>query len=354
MKLTRWARRALFLLVVATVFGLILVYPPLRIASLVTGENWFSLPWATILFALPFGARLLSQRYPGSVTRALSATVFTLLGACFLAFCLLIPLEPLLLADLVPPAPTGLILVAVVGALSAFGIYNAHRLHIRSVPLKAPIALRNTTLVQISDVHLGSRQPGLLQRIVQRVNQLRPQWVVITGDLVDMEGITESHLAPLAQLQAPALFCIGNHERYIDVDDICARLTRQGVEVLRNRSVTRAGMQFLGIDDAESKQQVEMEIQRLTPVEDHYRILLYHRPDGAEAAAAWGVDLMLTGHTHRGQIMPFHLLVKRFFPRLYRDYSVDGMTLYVSPGTGTWGPVLRLGSRCEITLFELL
>ena len=114
------------------------------------------------------------------------------------------------------------------------------------------------------------------------------------------------------------------------------------------------GVQFIGIDDAESKSQVATEITKLQPSLDKYRILLYHRPDRGEAAAAWGVDLMLTGHTHRGQLVPFNLLVKRVFPRLYRDYKIGDMTLYVSPGTGTWGPVMRLGSKCEITLIELM
>ena len=66
-----------------------------------------------------------------------------------------------------------------------------------------------------------------------------------------------------------------------------------------------------------------------------------------------GVDLMLCGHTHNGQIMPFNLLVRRFFPTICGLYNVGGLTLYVSPGSGTWGPVLRLGSRCEISMIHL-
>ena len=113
-------------------------------------------------------------------------------------------------------------------------------------------------------------------------------------------------------------------------------------------------LQFVGIDDAERKDQVRRELVNFTPAEDTFKVLLYHRPDGAQDAADWGADLMLTGHTHRGQIFPFNFLVKKVFPRLYQSYQVDNMLLYVSPGTGTWGPVMRLGSKCEITLFRLL
>ena len=80
-------------------------------------------------------------------------------------------------------------------------------------------------------------------------------------------------------------------------------------------------------------------------------LLLYHRPRGLLAAA--GVDLMLSGHTHNGQIVPFNLVVKRVFNQIVGLFTHDQTNLYVSPGTGTWGPVMRLGSRGEVTLFEV-
>ena len=113
-------------------------------------------------------------------------------------------------------------------------------------------------------------------------------------------------------------------------------------------------LQITGIDDAEARDQVARELPAFKPDNERFQILLYHRPDGADAAANWGAHLMLTGHTHRGQVFPFYYLVKRVFPNIYGRYQAPGFTLYVSPGTGTWGPVMRLGSRCEITLIRLL
>ena len=112
-------------------------------------------------------------------------------------------------------------------------------------------------------------------------------------------------------------------------------------------------VQLLGIDDAEPKTQVGKVLPYLTPLPDKFRILLYHRPDGAQDAADWGAHLMLCGHTHNGQIVPFNYLVRRVFPRICGLYDVDALKLYVSPGTGTWGPTLRLGSSSEITLIQL-
>lgn len=347
------SRRAVFLIVVMTVAALVLVYPPTRLISLLW-PNW-SVPFSLMggLLAFPLILRLLHEQTNHAWSRAISAVVMTWLGICFVMLCLILVAEVLLIFPL-RSETVGQGVAAFVVVISAYAIFNAHRLHVHQIEVTANQTVNGMRLVQISDVHIGSRQPGFLQPIVQKVNALDADYVLITGDLIDMANIDINSLAPLGDIKAPTLFCIGNHERYVDLDAICQRLTSLGIEVLRNRSVDRDGLQFIGIDDAESKSQVEREIKKLDASPDAFRILLYHRPDGAEDAAAWGAHLMLTGHTHRGQIVPFNFLVKKVFPRLYRDYQVDGMFLYVSPGTGTWGPVMRLGSKCEITLIELL
>ena len=163
-------------------------------------------------------------------------------------------------------------------------------------------------------------------------------------------------LDSIGKLSAPVFFAIGNHERYVGSDAVCARLEALGVTVLRNAAVDRGTLRIMGIDDAETRNQVARQLARIE-VADHrpaaYTVLMYHRPDGVRAAARAGVDLMLCGHTHNGQIMPFNWMVKRFFPFIAGRFDIGDMALYVSPGTGTWGPTLRLGSVNEITLFEL-
>ena len=213
--------------------------------------------------------------------------------------------------------------------------------------------LSNRRIAQISDVHVGSRSGRLLKRIVRKVNAARPDLVVITGDLIDFRNISEQELASLQHLLAPAFFVIGNHERYVDTDAICARLTRLNIRVLRNESLDLGDIQLVGIDDAESKTQVRNVLPRMSAQPDRYKVVLYHRPDGAEDAARWGANLMMCGHTHHGQIVPFNFVVRRVFPKISGLYQVDGLQLYVSPGTGTWGPILRLGSRSEIGIMEL-
>ena len=108
------------------------------------------------------------------------------------------------------------------------------------------------SLVQISDVHIGSRRAGFLRRIAKRIRAQNPTAVLITGDLIDAPNVSRQDLAPLGDLGAPTYFCIGNHERYEDLDDILDRLAALGIRVLRNESVDAPPFQFIGIDDADA------------------------------------------------------------------------------------------------------
>ncbi|MEZ5552802.1 MAG: metallophosphoesterase [Pseudomonadales bacterium] len=342
-------RRALPLLVVNLFYFGVLVYPVLRIWSLLTPVPPGTVALLVIMVG-PIIGRLACEWLPGTFTRLLSALALTWLGLCFMAFTLVICWE--VFGWLLPleDRTWGLILLGAVSLVGLYALQNAQTLAVKTVPMTGPASMRGQRLVQISDIHVGSRHGRFLSRVVERVNVLAPDQVLITGDLIDFADIGIDEIAALGRLNAPATFIIGNHERYVDLEAICQRLRSLGVRVLRNETAIVGPMQLIGIDDAEPKTQVAAELTRLRPAGDSYRILLYHRPDGAQDAADWGAHLMLCGHTHNGQILPFNLLVRRIFPRICGRYEVDGMTLYVSPGTGTWGPVLRLGSRCEISL----
>ena len=347
----RWlAPPAIFVLV----YFAVLVYPPLRIFGL-TFPGWQpgSLELA-LLMAGPAAGRLVCEWLPGVPARLLAAVVMTWLGVCFMGFCLLLPWEAANVLLPLPPWESGVALLGTTLALALAGLVNAELLHVRRVDVPAPEPVHGIRLVQITDVHVGSRSGRFLRRVVRAANRAGGDYVLITGDLVDFRNIGAAVLAPLADLEAPAFYIIGNHERYVDCDAICRRLEDLGVTVLRNRAVRAGPLQLIGVDDAEPRSQVSRMLERLSPAADAYRILLYHRPAGVADAARWGAHLMLCGHTHNGQIVPFNYVVRRVFPRIRGLYRVEGMHLYVSPGTGTWGPVLRLGSRCEVTVLRLV
>ena len=352
-------RRSITRLVIPTLifttvmFGM-LVWPPLRLADLV--DSGFELAgWhLLVLIVLPIVGRISYELRPGPFSRMVAALSLTWFGLCFLLFALLLPVELLLFLFPIPEPWAGIALAITWFALGVGALVNAQVLHVRTLRFESPRIDRALRLVQISDVHIGSRSAGFLTRVATRVADLEPDLVAITGDLVDFKDIPAADLAPLGRMGCPVYFCIGNHERYVDCDAICERLREHGVRVLRDSvEISQQGPVFIGIDDAESKRRVERGLEKLGTLPDGFRVLLYHRPDGLEAAAAAGVDLMLCGHTHNGQIIPFNWAVRRVFPRIQGLYRVDPARLYVSPGTGTWGPVMRLGSRNEITQIEL-
>ncbi len=350
----RLRRRIMRTAVVAVLYFGILVYPIIRLIDLLA-PNWT--PTTIELLAIivaPIVGRVLYERYPNAATRTLSAIALTWLGICFQLFTLMVLFEIVNAVISLPPQPTGVVIAAILVALSIAGFVNAQILHVARVAVPGPTNVAGRTLVQISDVHIGSRSPRLLNRIVARVNALEADYVLITGDLIDFAGISRTELAPLGEFRAPALFAIGNHERYVDLAAIDERLRDLGVIVLRNEATIQGPFQFIGIDDVDSAARIPAPLSRIDLSSEHYGVLLYHRPDGFDASADRGIPLMLAGHTHAGQLIPFNFLVRRIYPRMRGLFELNGSRLYVSPGTGTWGPILRIGSRSEITLLEFV
>lgn len=271
------------------------------------------------------------------------------IGGLFLSFPVVLAIEILRWLPFFPSEYASL--GAVLGTLLLwfYSLLNAQRLHVKKVQLQSSEFTNNESLVQLSDVHIGSRSPKYLKRIVDRVIQLNPTWVVITGDLLDSSDIGPDELTPLRRIADRTLLVMGNHERYEGIDRVTVMLKSLGIQVLRNEARSAGAFQFVGIDDGESPEVLSRGLMRFSPSEDAFRVLLHHRPQGMEQAAAWGFDLMLAGHTHRGQLFPFEWVVKRFFALTHGTHLFGNMTLHISMGTGTWGPSLRLGSRNEIT-----
>jgi predicted MPP superfamily phosphohydrolase len=223
-----------------------------------------------------------------------------------------------------------------------------------------------TTIVQITDLHVGPtiRRPAVAD-IVARSNALSPDIVAITGDLVDgtVAELREA-VSSLAELRAKqgVFFVTGNHEYFSGVGPWMAELARLGIRVLRNErvSIERGGAAFdlAGVDDRSAARYGDGHGENLGAAlagRDRTRpvVLLAHQPRTVLDAAALDVDLQLSGHTHGGQIWPFGALV-RLQQRFLAGLSRHGNTLiYVSCGTGYWGPPMRLGAPAEITQIVL-
>jgi len=274
-----------------------------------------------------------------------------LLGATTILFSVLtltVPLHFLLSSTHVAAIATGIWLLAVVYAIWRASHIDTTTLEIHSEKIRHP-----RRLLHLSDIHAGSRSRRFISKIVAQSRALKPDLVFITGDVLDSSAVDANYLDPLAQFECPVLLCIGNHERYVKLDAAIDALASNKVQVLRNKAFTAQDLNIIGIDDADDPMQVEKQLANIYVDPQKFNILLYHRPHGFSAAAKAGIELMLSGHTHAGQIWPFGMLVKRVFPRIAGKYTKDASTLYVSQGTGTWGPTMRLGTLSEMTLIEL-
>lgn len=353
------SRVAIFVLIYGLIFG----YPWMRlITSVVPGFVWHPVPLA-VLLCLPAVMWIASRKVAPPARYAIARVAYCWLGTSWLLLSLSLVAEPVYwLAPVAVHAYIGCALAGALVLLLAWSFWSAHHIQLCHEFIEHPTVAAPLRLVQLSDVHVGSRSSLFLERAVARAREAEPDLVLITGDLIDGMAVPQQDLASLATFKCPVYFAIGNHERYVDCEEICARLTNLGVNVLRD-ATTRVEIEsggkttriFLaGVDDADAPTQVGRVLPGLEkPLDDEYAILLYHRPDGLDAAAAHGINLMLCGHTHNGQLVPFNLLVKRRFPRIAGRYQQDNTTLYVSVGTGTWGPPMRLGSRNEITCLDL-
>ncbi|MDG2045739.1 MAG: metallophosphoesterase [Halioglobus sp.] len=275
------------------------------------------------------------------------------LGISPVLFCMLIATEVPVAFGWIAAYNAALALVCMAFALAAYSVVNAYSPSVVEVKLSSRKVASTVRFAQITDVHIGSRTSAFLTRVMEKVNCLNIDFLCITGDFIDATGVTENALAALRSSRVPIYFSIGNHERYEDLDAILDRLKRLGVTVLRSRTITHGEVQLIGIDDAENPAQVQRELATLELDAKQFLLLMYHRPRGLRAAAKAGVDLMISGHTHNGQIVPFNFIVARVFKKTVGLFEEGATRLYVSPGTGTWGPVMRLGSRGEVTLFEV-
>jgi len=227
---------------------------------------------------------------------------------------------------------------------------------------RLPEALDGFSIVQLSDLHVGlTIDRGFVQHVVDQANRLAPDLFVLTGDLVDghVEDLRDE-IAPLAQLRARhgTYAVTGNHEYYSGADAWIAELTRLGVTYLRNARVSigeaAASFDLAGVDDHSARDYPGHgeDLAKALAGRDPSKalVLLAHQPRQVRRTAGHDVDLQLSGHTHGGQIWPWHYIVRvQQGGMLAGRYDHGGTQVYVTRGCGYWGPPVRLLAPLEIT-----
>jgi uncharacterized protein len=278
------------------------------------------------------------------------------------------------------PAPSrrvflarGLAATAGVVALGAAGT-GAYFANSTPVVRRVPVtlagldpALDGLRIVSFSDGHLSATYGGRrFERLVELVNEQRPDVVAIVGDLVDGDvPELREEVAPLADLvsEQGVFFVTGNHEYFVDTRAWLRHLPTLGVDVLRNERVPirrgSAAFDLAGIDDRTAARSglpghgADLDAALDGRDDDVPVVLLAHQPYMVGQAQAAGVDLQISGHTHAGQLWPFDYVIRLDQPAV-QGLSRHGDTqLYVTAGSGYWGPPMRIGARPEVTVVEL-
>lgn len=346
---------------------LLLLYVSWRAASVPAIARRIPRPWLAGAVAAVWSTFVLGRLLRGDgggATALLELIGMHALAACFIlagplfavdlatGFGLLAPRRAGTLRGVALAAGLGLVGIALVQGTREPAVIT-HEVRLAGLPA----ALDGTVIVALSDFHLGSLRDGewLAARVAQ-VEALRPDAVALLGDIL------EGHDAPsrvlvqeLGRFRAPlGVFAVtGNHEHHGGRADAVLVFEDAGLQVLRDRWVElRPGLVLAGVDDLITR-------RRRSPAGDFVEGALAGRPPGAavllshgpielERAAAAGAGLVLSGHTHGGQIWPFGYLVRRSFPQLAGRYEVGGAAVIVSRGAGTWGPRMRLWHRGDI------
>jgi predicted MPP superfamily phosphohydrolase len=343
---------------------------------------------AIILLGLAIPLSFMLSRVLAQAFRPLSWVVFTWMGTLLLLFLTLVSLDLVravylaghrIFSDPLTDERRAFLgqLFGGAAALTAASLGGiALRLGLRppsirqvEVPLRRlPRAHDGTTIVQLTDLHIGPTIDGAwLAEVVRRTNALEPDIVAITGDLVDGSvADMGAAVGELGKLRAKrgVYFVTGNHEYYSGADAWIAELERLGVRVLRNERVPihgvhgEPGLDLAGVDDYHAHGMAPGHGPNLPQAlsgrdPERALVLLAHQPKQVHEAAKLGVCLQLSGHTHGGQIWPWSYAVLLQQPYVAGLEREGDTFIYVSSGTGYWGPPMRLGAIAEITHITL-
>jgi predicted MPP superfamily phosphohydrolase len=283
----------------------------------------------------------------------LAATLTWILYGLFKLFH--IPLDPKILIEIL----LGIALMA-----SLYGIINSGMIRITQMNLQLPdlpSQWRGKTAVWVSDTHLGQvRNYGFARKVAEMVRNLKPDILFIGGDLYDGVAVDLDHvIEPFSKISVPygTYFITGNHEEFFDNTEYLQAVRRAGIRVLYNEMVDLEGLQIIGVDynDSRNKERLKMIFQKMEIDRHKPSILLEHAPLHLEVAEAEGISLLLSGHTHHGQVFLFRFITSWVYHGY--DYGLKGfgsLLVYTSSGAGTWGPPMRLDTKPEIVVIKFI
>lgn len=299
-----------------------------------------------VLFGL-----ILSNSFRNLFVISISQLFYFYIGAIFILFTLSIILRITnFVLPLTPTINTIVYMITGTGVI-ILSLLNTKEFHITHNKIYSKKLKRDYKIIHISDIHIGSNSKKFLKKIVSRVNTIKDvDFVCITGDLID-HNISFKDIEPINELRYKTFFIYGNHEHYINQENLQTILEKTKLHTINDATeMINTDIQIVGINDTSK---LDKQLKKIPLESSKFLLVLNHQPREIEEAKAHGVNLLLCGHTHAGQIWPFNYLVKIQFKYIFGFHKHDAFHLNVNQGTGTWGPKMRLGSRNEISIIEL-
>lgn len=234
-----------------------------------------------------------------------------------------------------------------------YGVVHAKDIKLQPYEITIPKKAKDLHVVMLSDVHIDSaKNKNYVSKMVQDINALKPDLVLLAGDTFDDRDINtlKKEKEALGGIRATygVYGVLGNHEYYSgNLDEMIKTLREANIRVLRDEVVEVAGVYLVGREDfRKTRKSLEDILYKVDPAKPI--ILLDHQPVALEEARQKGVDLQLSGHTHRGQFFPNQLITKRIYEVDYGYLAKGNLQVIVSSGYGTWGPPVRIGTQSEI------
>ena len=370
----------IFLLVFFLIYGLYHLYFFIKVRP----TKPFTVPlvlWLALMTAAPLLTRVAERQGHEMLARVMAVSGYAWMGFVFEFFCLGLALDLLLFlvrtvsrwfSPVCRPRMSPRAFLLTIGTISlvvcVYGYWAAHTLQVRRVTISTDKPLgtnQRLKIVQISDLHLGVMiGESFLKQVIDLVALENPDLLVATGDIVDGQGDGLASLSgQFLQLQ-PRLgkfAATGNHEFYMGLDNSLGFLKEAGFTVLRNRTQNVQGiLDITGVDDLSASyfpgyiELPESGVLGSVNGSERFHLFLKHRPV-VETASLGLFDLQLSGHVHGGQLFPFNYITGLKFPWPVAELvSLRDGYLYVSRGTGTWGPPIRIFAPPEITVIEIV
>lgn len=329
--------------------------------------NLFAKILPLFMTAVFFVAFILPHQVHNNATYVLQIMANSWLGVLFLYF---IAVMAAMFVQLVfklfgrpitfPLGPLAIFIALVLTAVSVSRAFKEPEIKELTVATQTP-GTDGIKIVHVSDTHFGETvTPSRAAKLTKQINALEPDLIVFTGDIFEDTGrYTQLFVENVKEMKAKLgkYGVTGNHEYYGGVMKNMDLFREAGITPLQNKTVQAGKINIVGVNDILSSgispQYFEEIIRAGTVANNNYNLLLSHTPLYLEEASHNKIDLMLSGHTHNGQIWPFKYLTGLRFKNLYGLYKKGSTNLYVTSGTFYWGPALRLGTKNELPVITL-